>query len=114
MDDSNIPGAFAVHYDVPLAEARKVFEGRGFVGITNLAYASDPMDCNQARTAAMQGAMAGNAHGYHWIGDYESNVLARCRVYRFDYTGYDGPTLKGAPKEWIGSVPAEPPQGAKA
>ena len=103
MDADNIPGCVAVHYDVSLDEARETFASWGFVGITNLRKASEPMNCNDARTAAKQGADAGNAAGYTWKGAWEWAYLSHvCVLYYFDYTGYTGALAKGGDPKWIG------------
>ena len=77
----------AVHYKVPLDDAKDVFEQRGFI-VRSIGVYTDSVNCNDGRTEVWDAWKSCHTRWFHFVGNYDATLGESCRVYKMqaDYT----------------------------
>ena len=98
---------YAVHWNVPVEEARKVFVEWGFRGIDGLRKI-DVLNGNAARTHVRDLVLSKKGgNRYYWRGSYDWGVTADSAIYEFSYDIYDGEDhVTGPDAKWMASYRA--------
>lgn len=86
VDDN--PRVFAVHWNVPDADAFRQFEAWGFRGIKGFEKIAI-LNGNKARDTARANAIRQGCD-YFWVGSYDVGTGTDSAIYAFEYELYDG------------------------
>ena len=96
--DAGLPTCLAVHYMTSLEGARAHFHSIGFRGISDLAFLDTRLNCNDARSRALDAARRGEGKCF-WQGAWDYSAMP-CNIYKFDFTSYNGPRFKSPKNGW--------------